>query len=1006
MKIKSLISNIGAATIAALSLVGCQDYDNGYTEQQLNFIQGFKDVFGDIDHSNDWNLAERGSVTVTTLKPSRIKIYANTFGTYKIVGNYEDVSGTRTLGFDIVEGTTEIIVSDGMTAQKVNVGDAVTFAGTRNVIEADGNGLLEADITDGDQMEVDAAYFNVVLDGSGVLPEGGDNYNKVTNDFAYISNGVFTIYPIYMNTSSTHVLGIYWQGPDGELIAQPIYDNEDVASILKNPAETLTRGISIYLPEGTKFGFYLDVYLDRDYPHEYMHTVYSEEALNEAFAGDAIDGRVVANNTQWDSRANGNKHGEGVLNVYGGTFVKDVVRKDGSVDEDVLYLCFEDWVDYDFNDLIFVLKGDYVPTVVDEDNIPWVLSCEDLGGSFDLDYNDVVLEVSHINGQTNATVTPLAAGGTLASYVYYYNGIEEKPLGTGDGEIHSFFGETGKVSGQYTPINVSSTTPEIKARPINIDVPENWSIASKLAQYTSNDSRELDETYHNNMGGFFIRVKNGDSDRDQKIQNVPLDREENVPYIICTPKQWTRTEMGEDGTTRSITGYYRWPLESVPMFNDETFGDRLPAYEYFGSDYSFKSWIEKKETAKEWYAYPHPDYENTCAESLPVEGVGLNYTRRPPTLAVDGESSELYITLESSDDEQNQDKNVYTVTITSKLGITPTVTKVDDSNSSWGIGQNDPIALGYDVESGLYSWTVTFSAPTSMPLTDAPVIITQPQTLYYAEASVTVYVTNEPELTERTNYGIGVYDLSNGTFTTLIEKKKYELRTKKETDFTISVWDYDGGTKNITSALTPTTSTIIKKSHSENGSIALSSGNEVGVEATLTITFPQIYDSNKNTTYKKTTITVTIIVEDDATVTPPDPDVEWDDVQYTLEREGCDPWGANKFDVYALEIPEGYGIGAKLTMAQTGASNIELYPSTGNNLDNMQKYGTMTDKITQDISNGYSFVADYAGQTLYAVVWYSNREQQPTIQSAIVTKSAEGQGSVKHRSYFNMPSKR
>ena len=133
MKIKNLISNIGAAFIVALSLVGCSDYDNGYTEEQLKFIQGFKDVFGEIDHSNDWNLAERGSVTVTTSKPSRIKIYANSFGTYKIVGDYEDVNGTQTLGFDMVEGTTDIMVSDGQSAQKVKVGDAVIFSGTRHV---------------------------------------------------------------------------------------------------------------------------------------------------------------------------------------------------------------------------------------------------------------------------------------------------------------------------------------------------------------------------------------------------------------------------------------------------------------------------------------------------------------------------------------------------------------------------------------------------------------------------------------------------------------------------------------------------------------------------------------------------------------------------------------------------------------------------------------------------------------------------------------------------------
>lgn len=664
---------------AVLALTACSDYDNGYTEQQISFIQGFKDVFGEIDHTQDWNLAESGTVTVTTSQPSRIKIYANAFGTYKLVGNYEDVSGTQTLSFDILEGTTDILVSDGMSAEKVNLGESITFAGTRKVYhkeeEDGGDGINFARVTstektydedgnviDNGQVEIPGEYIAVVRGSGenggddGILPEGKQNYDYVTDNFSYVSNGEFTIYPIYMNSTSTHTLGIYWKGPNGELRTQEIYNDKDVADDLKDWQKAVTRPITIYLKEGTPFGMYLDVYYgtNADGTDMFQHEIFSEEELNNIYQGDALDGRQSIQSGNWSTR---------YRDVYAGTFLTDVEydNKDENgeiinhvIDKNVMYLCFEDWVDYDYNDLIFVMRG-AVPTIVDDESMPWILSCEDLGGSFDLDYNDVVIEVSHVNGERTATVTPLAAGGTLASNLYFYDGTDTNSKFLG--EIHSFFGETGKTSGSYTPVNVSSTTPEKKAAPISIRVSSTWSIASKLSEYTDNDSRDLDKTKHNNMGGFYVKViekgKTEESDKDQIIQNVPLNRNDNVPYIICTPKIWTRQEA--DGSF--LTGNYRWPLESVPMFEDAAFGNKDAAYHGtgIGEEYSFKAWIQgSNEKSKVWYAYPHPQYENTCAERLPYEGVnGTTAVWRPENKYLSNEkldSYELTITKSSSGD--------------------------------------------------------------------------------------------------------------------------------------------------------------------------------------------------------------------------------------------------------------------------------------------------------------------------------------------------------------------
>ena len=133
MKIKRLLSFFVPAAMMSLAVAGCSDYDNGYSEQAIKFAQDFRKTFGDIDPEQDWNLAERGTVTVSTMKESEVKIYALTGDEYTIVGDYEGVKGTRMLGFDMVEGTKEIVVTDGATAQKTVPGGVVTFGGTRTV---------------------------------------------------------------------------------------------------------------------------------------------------------------------------------------------------------------------------------------------------------------------------------------------------------------------------------------------------------------------------------------------------------------------------------------------------------------------------------------------------------------------------------------------------------------------------------------------------------------------------------------------------------------------------------------------------------------------------------------------------------------------------------------------------------------------------------------------------------------------------------------------------------
>lgn len=233
MKIKSLLSFFVPAAMMSLAVAGCSDYDNGYSEQAIKFAQDFRKTFGDIDPEQDWNLAERGTVTVSTTKESEVKIYAKTGDAFSIVGDYEGVKGTRMLGFDMVEGTKEIIVSDGTEGIKTTPNGVVVFGqGTRGTAwEGTTEGVTVTKLTGtteingvtyrGSKSPTDAEIKNVLTK----VPEYQYNISKggIYSDFHYTSTGSFIIYPYYWNTSSINTVGIYYTDKNGEYHEVDIY---------------------------------------------------------------------------------------------------------------------------------------------------------------------------------------------------------------------------------------------------------------------------------------------------------------------------------------------------------------------------------------------------------------------------------------------------------------------------------------------------------------------------------------------------------------------------------------------------------------------------------------------------------------------------------------------------------------------------------------------------------------------------------------------------------------
>lgn len=243
MKIKSLLSFFVPAAMMSLAVAGCSDYDNGYDTNAIKFNEEFRKAYGDIDPEQDWNLAERGTVTVSTMKESEVKIYVFSGGEYYLVGDYQGVKNTQMLGFDMVEGTSSILVTDGETAQKTVPGGVVAFGGTRTTYSGKGVVTInKIENNDGLYLETTGktypkyVEFNSMDDYGKIfktVPEIGwkeirdkTNLNKVPSNFHYTSNGSFIIYPIYWNTSSLNTLGVYYRNGE-DIVKVPVYQHKE-----------------------------------------------------------------------------------------------------------------------------------------------------------------------------------------------------------------------------------------------------------------------------------------------------------------------------------------------------------------------------------------------------------------------------------------------------------------------------------------------------------------------------------------------------------------------------------------------------------------------------------------------------------------------------------------------------------------------------------------------------------------------------------------------------------
>lgn len=312
-----------------------------------------------------------------------------------------------------------------------------------------------------------------------------------------------------------------------------------------------SRGVDIHVAPGTKFGMYLRVWYYGD-PIEQKPSIDNVDVVRLKIGEDGMP--ISDGYRRFYSEAHYNPEISG-SDVFAATYMYEAPTGTYRV------LGFEDYGDpHDLNDMMFFITSTSpaeIPDVEDIDHpkMSWILAVEDLGSTDDFDFNDLVLKIEHVSGETTATVTPMAAGGTLPMRMFYN---DQEIYGSGNyAHVNQFFGENDHT----VMFNTGRATGT--AESVTIEVPEDFSMANVQGVIDSK------------MGGFHIKVKqNADNIEGlwtDDVIDITAAEAGAVPQILCVPGTWA------------------WPMERVSI--------RI-AYPEIGD------WILNKETNVDWYLSP------------------------------------------------------------------------------------------------------------------------------------------------------------------------------------------------------------------------------------------------------------------------------------------------------------------------------------------------------------------------------------------------------------------
>lgn len=554
-------------------------------ETQKTYAQKFQEMLGGpVSRTQDFNTLQNFKLNVTLAEAGDIKVYArvNSEVVYQLVGNFENMAaGTHELVVDGPENWNDFAVEVGNEV-KCTKGEALTFSRvlSRNYREENDafslwgtvieNGEFKRD-ENGEIVKENVEKIFTIAEVSAFLqkvPAGINNYGAtgIAMDFKVMNevNKKIRIYPVYWVASYRHIFGIYTYDEKGNKGTHyDIYDSrmastpEDLQISMDGeqtwksadnnntitayplegsgaPTHVKSQGFEVTLPDdGKTYGFYIKVYKNGSIQAD-------GEGYNEIWYSD-----VNLNADQLPHAA---------------YFQANVARANTEETMTRTFLGFEDigWGggDKDLNDFVFIVEPE--PIIIDKTPISWTLAAEDLGNIDDFDFNDVVVSLQKVAGQTDLNITALAAGGTLPVKLQY-NGEDIKPADATYAEFHSWFGvdAPGADDNNYEMINTKSITRRGMTATLKLD-----------ANYTLTQFMDAE---NNSMGGFKIVV---DRERNGNwTTELTSPKYGTAPQMMCLPIGWAwpteRTRMVE-----AYPGFKDW---GQGYLNDKT---NAWAYQY------------------------------------------------------------------------------------------------------------------------------------------------------------------------------------------------------------------------------------------------------------------------------------------------------------------------------------------------------------------------------------------------------------------------------------------
>lgn len=237
------------------------------------------------------------------------------------------------------------------------------------------------------------------------------------------------------------------------------------------PQNIIFPHYEVTIPANTYWGIYLETKKDQDLP----------DWKNDSWV-------------KWYSVANfnyANTEPAGNINLGGNT-----------------YLCFEDapvkgamngqrvngyqGYDKDYNDVCLLITPRPIESSFSVDEVR--VMCEDLGGTFDWDFNDIVYDIKitqrlYNDKNATATITLQAVGGTLPIYVTY-PGLKDY------GEIHTLLGQKADEDGLFEPVlqGQAKILYNIDLRAKDVDAAAKLKEIARNIQIIVTDPR--DDSYH------------------------------------------------------------------------------------------------------------------------------------------------------------------------------------------------------------------------------------------------------------------------------------------------------------------------------------------------------------------------------------------------------------------------------------------------------------------------------------------------------------------------------